>query len=624
MNKVQLAVIPAAGRGLRLDRPNTPKPLVDVGGRALILHTLSRLQAAGVQRAVVLTGHEGGRVARELTNHPDLQISVECVEAPGWQRGLASTLLAGRDHVDEPFVLAMADHIFEQRTVDAFLGAPTSAAPARMLVDREIDAIYDLDDAVKVALDGELVRSVARDLDAYDAVDAGLFVLPQGFFEAVEATLVEDETANLSAVLTRYAGDTAVVAEDIGAVSWHDIDTPSSLIRAEMAHRKRRRRQSVRGPVFEGGAKSASYEYVFTTGKPVETDVLVERGFVRDPTRFQLIPDASASSPIYVFTDTRVNALYGDDFVAGLEGLGYDIRRVVMAEGEESKTLANYTRLVEHVLGEGIDERSVLISLGGGAVCNVCGLIASTLYRGIGLVHVPTTLMAQCDAAISHKQGVNGARGKNLVGSYYAPIRIAVDVEVLETLEDWLIPDGLAEVVKHALGQDPAYLDYLLDFNGDMRDPEFLEYVVRKNIELKCELMATDPKELREGLVLQYGHEVGHPVEYLSGYKINHGQSIGIGMMVSARVARLLGACDASVVDLHREVIEKYELPTAIPRGIDVDDIMATTRYNKRYLTEGTRMALVDGPGHIWSVDGDYAIPVGDDVLREAILASYE
>jgi 3-dehydroquinate synthetase len=136
--------------------------------------------------------------------------------------------------------------------------------------------------------------------------------------------------------------------------------------------------------------------------------------------------------------------------------------------------------------------------------------------------------------------------------------------------------------------------------------------------------MAVDPKELREGLVLQYGHEVGHPVEYLSGYDINHGQSIGIGMMVSARVARLVGACDEGMVELHRELIEKYELPTSIPRSIKVDDIMATTRYNKRYLTEGTRMALVDEPGNIWSVDDDYAIPVSDEVLREAISASYE
>ncbi|MFU8802497.1 MAG: 3-dehydroquinate synthase, partial [Bradymonadaceae bacterium] len=302
----------------------------------------------------------------------------------------------------------------------------------------------------------------------------------------------------------------------------------------------------------------------------------------------------------------------------------YDVRRIVMAEGEEAKTLSNYVHLVEHVLAEGIDERSVLVSLGGGAVCNVCGFIASTLYRGIGLVHIPTTLMAQCDAAISHKQGVNGKLGKNLVGSYYAPSTIAVDVEVLSTLEDWLIPDGLSEVIKHALGQDPEYLQFLLDFDGSMFDLDFLEHVVRKNIELKCALMATDAKEHREGMVLQYGHTIGHPIEYLSGYELNHGQSVAIGMMVSARIARLLGGCDDEMVELHRGILEKFDLPTSIPSYIQPADILAAMRYDKRYLTEGTRMALVDAPGHLWKIDDDYAIPVSEAVTKEAILASYD
>src|SRR5690606_37884858 len=111
--------------------------------------------------------------------------------------------------------------------------------------------------------------------------------------------------------------------------------------------------------------------------------------------------------------------------------------------------------------------------------------------------HVPTTLMAQCDAAISHKQGLNGERGKNLDGSYYPPISIAVDVEVLSTLEDWLVPDGLSEVIKHALGQDKDYLDFLMHYTGSMYDHVFLEYVVRTNIYLKVRLMANDAKQQR-------------------------------------------------------------------------------------------------------------------------------
>ncbi|TDP75289.1 NTP transferase domain-containing protein [Bradymonas sediminis] len=623
------ALIPAAGRGARLDRPNTPKPLVDVGGRPIIFHLLKRLEEVGVEHAVIVVGYEGKKIERQLAAHPDFNMKIELVENAEWEKGLASSLLAARGAFagsDEPFLLAMADHLFDAELVAKMAALEIGDDQiVSMLVDRDTERIYDIDAAVKLALKHDKVVDAGRHIENFQGIDAGLFACKPAVFDALEEVLegTDGEPVDLTAGLAKLGAAQKVGAAYVDGALWFDIDTPPMMIRAEMAMRKQHRVQTVLRPEFADASDVKTKKYTFTTGKPHETDVYVQRGFVRNPDRLQLIPDASASSPVYVFTDTKVNSIYGDDFVGGLKKMGYDVRRVVMAEGEEAKTLENYTRLVEHVIGEGIDERSILISLGGGAVCNVCGFLASTLYRGIGLVHVPTTLMAQCDAAISHKQGVNGARGKNLVGSYYPPISIAVDVEVLATLEDWLIPDGLSEVVKHALGQDPEYLQYLLDYDGSIHDPDFLETVVRKNIELKCELMAVDPKEYREGMVLQYGHTVGHPIEFLSAYDLNHGQSVGIGMMIAARVSRLLGGCGDDIVELHERLIKQYKLPTRIPASIDIDDIMSMMRYNKRYLTEGTRMALVDGPGSLWSVDGDYVIPVSDAVLREAIKQTY-
>ncbi len=618
------ALIPAAGRGARLDRPDTPKPLVEVGGEPLILRVLSQLEAAGLERAVVVTGYEGQQIVRELTNHPKLELEVDFVDNPAWKRGLASSVTAAEQALDGSFLLAMADHWYDQSLVDEMVErVPMSGDVVVELVDREVDEVYDLESAVKARVADRRAEAVGFDLEQFNAVDAGLFTATDSLFEACREALAEHEPAGLADALGELADADRIEAVEVDDQEWYDIDTPPSLIRAEMEHRNRRRVEAVHRPEFDLEAGNDSYDYEFTTGKPTTTDVVVQRGFVRNPSQVKLIPDESASSPIYVFTDTRVNRIYGDDFVGGLKDLGYDVERVVMAEGEESKTLSNYVEMAERVLGSGLDERSVLISLGGGAVCNVCGFLASTLYRGVGLVHVPTTMMAQCDAAIGHKQGVNGKHGKNHIGAYYGPIRIAVDVTVLSTLEDWLIPDGLSEVVKHALGQDAEYLDYLLEYDGDLHDPDFWEHVVRRNIELKCELMATDPKEKREGMVLQYGHTIGHPIEYLSGYDLNHGESVAIGMMVAARAAKILGGWDDELVELHEHVIEKYDLPTTIPGDIHVDDIIAMTKYNKRYLTEGTRMALVDEPGNIWSIDGDYAIPVSEDVIREAIRASY-
>ena len=345
------------------------------------------------------------------------------------------------------------------------------------------------------------------------------------------------------------------------------------------------------------------------------------RGGVRDPAGqgLALVPDDSASSPIFVVTDSIVDGLYGEAFVGGLRGAGYDVRRIVVADGEGAKTLASYAYLMERVIAEGPDARSVVISLGGGAVCNVSGFIASTLFRGVSLVHVPTTLMAQCDAAISHKQAINGARGKNLVGSYYAPRAVVVDVDVLQTLSDRQLRDGLAEALKHALAQDRAYLRALLERPLDLRDPEFQQWVVGRNVELKCQLMERDPKELGEGMVLQYGHTVGHAVEHLSGYRLTHGEAVALGMMAAVRVARLLGACGEELVDVHRRLLARYGLPCVIPEEIGGAAIVDAIRSDKRYLVEGIRMALPDRAGRLWSVDGEHAIPVPDDVLERAV-----
>ena len=602
---VRDALIPAAGRGARLDRPNTPKPLVEVGGEALVVRTLKQLGRAGVRRAVVVLGHAADRVRKVLDHRDDLGLTIEFVEHEGWRDGLASSLLAARERFEGPFLLAMGDHVFDPPLVARAAGADVEPEGVVCVVDPNPARVYDLEAAVKVRREGDRVGALGRDLDGYDAVDAGLFLATPALFDALEAG-----GDDLSDGVHRLAEAGRARALSTGDAAWDDVDTPAALVHAELRLRAARRVAQVEAVAGRPG------DYAFHTGRTVRTEVVVERGLASHPERAGLVRRESASSPVFVFTDETVNRLYGDRFVGRLKAAGYDVTRVVMADGEASKTLAHYAYLVERVLAAGIDERSVLVSLGGGAVCNVCGFVASTLYRGVELVHVPTTLMAQADAAISHKQGVNGARGKNLVGSYHAPRRIVVDVDVLGTLDLRYVRDGMAEVIKHGLAQDLAYARWL-DGEHSLRDPAFLEAVVRRNIELKCQLMARDPKELTEGMALQYGHTVGHPVEYLSGYALTHGEAVGVGMVVAARVARLMGASDTEAQTVR--LLERFGLPTEVPRGVAVADVLAAMRYNKRYLTEGTRMALLAGVGRLWSVDGEYAIPVSDGLLRRAL-----
>lgn len=617
------ALIPAAGRGSRLDALHTPKPLVEVGGRPLIVNLLLRLEKAGVARAVIVVGDRALEVERALFHHPELSLDLEFVTASQWERGLAHSLAAARGAMTEPFVLAMADHVFHDDHVRRLAQIDLGSDVATLLAAPGSSVVRDLESAVKVRTSDERVEAIGRELEGFDAIDIGLLLARPGLFDALDEAIATGDENDLSHALDRLARRGLVGAVDAGAQPWFDVDSPSDLVRAELEFRNRGRVERVSVPTTRRPGPSQTSEYSFTTGTPESTKIVVQRGLLGDAAVLELIPPERRTSPVFLFSDERVGGLYGDDLAANLSDAGYDVRRVVLPEGEQAKTLTTYAQMAEHVLFEGIDERSVLISLGGGTVCNACGFLAATLYRGIGLIHIPTTLMAQCDAAISHKQGINGRRGKNLVGSYYAPMAIAVDVDVLATLEEQLIADGLSEVIKHAVGQDREYLEFLLSYEGAHEDPAFLETVVRKNIELKCELMAADPKEHREGMVLQLGHEVGHAVEFLSGYDLTHGQSVAIGMMVSARVAHMMGGADSEVVDVQRSVLERYGLPACVPKGIDVQDVLSSMRYNKRYLVEGNRMALVHRLGEMWSVDGDYAIPVADPVLREALRASY-
>ncbi len=614
-------VLLAAGRGSRLDRINTPKALVPVGGTPISLGTLQQFERTGVERALIVVGHRRDEVTQGLAGRTT-RLKLEFVVNHDWERGLVGSLLAAAPHLRGSFIVEMADHIFDARTVE-HLASRGAQDPWAMAVDRHLDQVFDLPSAVKVAtvasMTGSRLRACSRDLGPFDAVDAGLFTASPELFEIARRVIQQDPDADLCDVLTSAAQSRSIQTLQVHG-PWHDIDTPAARVRAEMATRTQQCQATLEAFAQPAHPQEDSvHRYTFHTGAPVETQIQIQRGAVANLAAVELIDPQRASSPIFVITDDTVDALYGDAAVSGLRRRGHSVERIVMAEGEASKSLANYVELVERIPDLSIAKNSTLVSLGGGAVCNVAGFLASTLYRGVELIHIPTTLMAQADAAISHKQGINGSRGKNLIGAYYAPSKIVVDVDVLQTLRPEQIRDGLAEVIKHALAQDPAYLEGLLQHTGESFDALFLEWVVRRNIELKCELIALDPKETREGMILQYGHTVGHPIEYLSGYRMTHGKAVAVGMVVAARVAAALGACTDAAVDTHLRVLGKYGLPTHVPESIATDDIMEAMKFNKTYLQEGTRMALTCAPGVLWSVDGQYAIPVPDQVLREAV-----
>jgi 3-dehydroquinate synthase len=618
-------LILAAGRGKKLDRPNLPKCLVEIGGKKIIFRLIEQFINEGIENIHIVVGFEKDKIIEAVQNKFSSITNLNFIINDQWEKGIGLSALKANEFLNKPFILSMGDHVFDDKHIKLMAHQDISETNVKLLVDPLIKDFYRLDTAVKVLIENKKITDVHVNLHNYNGIDTGLFTCsPQTLFSALELVIHQFKDYNLYKAIDLIAkqGDLEYVFIKEG--EWNDVDTPIDLIKAEMRLRKTDRISSIKAKNTHPSKQNYS-SYDFIAGKPQITQMAVGRGFINDPESIDLIPEKSSSSPIFVFTDETVGNLYGNKFAKKLKTLGYNVKLLTMADGEESKSLANYVKLTEIVLSSGVDENSVFISVGGGVVCNVCGFIASTIYRGLDLVHIPTSLMAQCDAAISHKQAINGFQGKNMVGSYFSPRLVAVDIETLLTLNKRQVSDGMAEVIKHALGQDVSYTNMLMSYEGDFtKDLDFLENVVRRNVELKCILSKSDPKELSEAMVLQYGHTIGHPVEYLSGYSFYHGESVAIGMVAAAWVSHIMGGCKIELVKTHKNLISKYELPISIPKEINTKNILEALKFNKRYLTEGTRMALLTDVGKLWNVENDYVLPVTEQVLIEAIKLSTE
>ena len=357
----------------------------------------------------------------------------------------------------------------------------------------------------------------------------------------------------------------------------------------------------------------------FRTGAPKTTRVHVGRGAIDQLAHVDAPLGLDPDARHVLITDSRVDVLHGRRLRGILRERGLDVAYVVVPEGEATKSLDQYVALIDRVLELGADERSTMISLGGGVVCNLTGMIAATLFRGVRLVHLPTTLMSQADAAIGHKQAVNGAKGKNLVGAYYAPDLIWVDPNTLQTLEERWVRDGFAEVLKHALAQDPSLLALVSDPAGTLADLDFVTEVIERTVALKCATIDADPLERDQAMVLQYGHTVGHAVEHAAGYALGHGEAVAVGMVAAARVASAVVGAPPELVELHRTLLQRWSLPTAIDPRLDPEVLIDRVRRGKRCTGETVWMALADAPGRLARHADGRAWPVPLELLAELL-----
>jgi len=326
--------------------------------------------------------------------------------------------------------------------------------------------------------------------------------------------------------------------------------------------------------------------------------------------------ERTKSNHAVIITDTTVDTLYADKLGDQLADDQWEVHLLVVDAGERSKCSEVAADLWETMLAEGTDRQSIVVAIGGGVVGDLAGFVAATFTRGLSFFQVPTTLLAQVDSSVGGKVGINLPGAKNMVGAFWQPLGVLVDVEVLNTLPDREYRAGLAEVVKYGVILDADFFAYLEQQTEAInnRDAETLRYVVERCCQLKAGVVEKDERELT-GLraVLNYGHTYAHAFEAAGKYEaLLHGEAVSIGMMCAARLAARMGRVDNQFASRQQALLEALGLPIATPNH-DGNDLVALMRHDKKVDEGKLRFVLPDRMGHVELVK---------DVRTDDVLAS--
>jgi 3-dehydroquinate synthase len=292
--------------------------------------------------------------------------------------------------------------------------------------------------------------------------------------------------------------------------------------------------------------------------------------------------------------------------------------------GESNKTRETWARLTDQMLANGYGRDCVVIALGGGVVGDLAGFVAATFMRGIPVVQIPTTLLAMVDASIGGKTAVDTPAGKNLVGVFHPPAVVLVDPQALATLPLREMRAGIAEIVKHGVIADEAYLREVasraaevLSASGSTSDT-MLSLIVR-SVEIKADIVSRDEREDGLRKTLNFGHTIGHAVELVSGYSLLHGEAVAIGMALEGRLAEIIGVAQTGTAADISKALQSAGLPTDLPKGFEGDAVIEAMRADKKGRLGKTRFALPARIGAMAGAETGWTVSVRDDQLREVL-----
>lgn len=332
-----------------------------------------------------------------------------------------------------------------------------------------------------------------------------------------------------------------------------------------------------------------------------------------------------ASRRIALITDSNLGPGLASQFVAELEAEGVHAELFTFPAGEANKTRATKAALEDALIDAGFGRDSLFIAFGGGVATDLVGFVAATFTRGVPYVSVPTTLLACADAALGGKTAVDTPVATNLIGAFHQPSAVFIDVSYWRSLPRELILDGMGESVKHACLADAQYFGKLeeafltraystQDFQADLA---LLEYMARRNAEIKADFVTSDVHEGNRRMGLNLGHTIGRALEAALGYTWSHGACVAVGLHLQALWGSKLGYCSSQDVSRVRMLLEAIGLPVWLPENVSLDEVMAAMFHDKKAAGGRIRFVFQEGIGALKVFEGGaYARFVEEDEIR--------
>ncbi|WED21629.1 3-dehydroquinate synthase [Vibrio sp. JC009] len=342
--------------------------------------------------------------------------------------------------------------------------------------------------------------------------------------------------------------------------------------------------------------------------------ISIGAGLFDNPAHFSSL---SIKKKAVVISNVTVAPLYAEKITTQLKALGCEVSVLELPDGEQYKNLEEFEKIQSYLIEGNYARDVVLVALGGGVIGDLVGFAAACYQRGVDFIQVPTTLLSQVDSSVGGKTAVNHPLGKNMIGAFYQPKSVTIDIHCLKTLPEREFAAGIAEVIKYGIIYDADFFDWLEENLDKLYalDEQALTYAIARCCAIKAEVVNLDEKESGIRALLNLGHTFGHAIEAELGYgKWLHGEAVASGTVMAAKTAQLQGYISAEQVERIKALLERSKLPTHTPESMSFDDFMKHMMRDKKVLSGQLRLVL---PTNIGTAEVVADVPA--NIIEEAI-----